>query len=453
MPDLNLIFVALMFATFVALLATGYPVAFVLGGTGLVFALLGEIFNHWGFDVDADLSYVGLVVNRIYGVMSSYGLVPIPLFIFMGHMLDRSGLAHGLLRAAQALFGPIPGGLAIAVTLIGLILAASTGIIGASVVLLGSLALPTMLKDNYRVELATGTVCASGSLGILVPPSIMLVLMADQMLLSVGDLFLAAVLPGLVLATLYVLYIGGVALARPSAAPPLPKNMREGLSGGRLAVAVVTSLVPPLALILAVLGSIFFGIASPSEAAGLGAMGATILAVAKRQLSGAVLKEVCYATAKTTSFIFAIFLGATCFSVVLRGVGGDEAIAALLTAIPLETGGVIFLMLGLVFVLGFVLDWIEITLIVLPLLHPVLATLGADPLWFTILVAVCLQTSFLTPPVGFALFYLKGVAPPEVRIGQLYRGVVPFVFLQLVGLGIIAAFPALATWLPEMAYH
>ena len=310
-----------------------------------------------------------------------------------------------------------------------------------------------MLKDNYRVELATGTVCASGSLGILVPPSIMLVLMADQMLLSVGDLFLAAVLPGLVLATLYVLYIGGVALARPSAAPPLPKNMREGLSGGRLAVAVVTSLVPPLALILAVLGSIFFGIASPSEAAGLGAMGATILAVAKRQLSGAVLKEVCYATAKTTSFIFAIFLGATCFSVVLRGVGGDEAIAALLTAIPLETGGVIFLMLGLVFVLGFVLDWIEITLIVLPLLHPVLATLGADPLWFTILVAVCLQTSFLTPPVGFALFYLKGVAPPEVRIGQLYRGVVPFVFLQLVGLGIIAAFPALATWLPEMAYH
>ena len=453
MPDINLLLVLLMFVTFVALLTTGYPVAFVLGGTGFAFALLGEALNHWGHDVEADLSYVGLVVNRMYGVMSGYGLVPIPLFIFMGHMLDRSGLAHGLLRAAQALFGPIPGGLAISVTLIGLILAASTGIIGASVVLLGTLALPTMLKDNYQVEFATGTVCAAGSLGILFPPSIMLVLMADQMLLTVGDLFLAAVMPGLLLAALYVLYIGGAVLIRPSLAPPAPGNMRQNPGGESILLVVVTALLPPLVLILAVLGSIFLGVASPTEAAGLGAMGATLLAAAKHRLSAAVLKGVCFATAKTTSFVFAIILGATCFSVVLRGLGGDEAIESLLTALPLETSGLIVLMLGVVFVLGFVLDWIEITLIVLPLLQPVLTVLGADPLWFTVLVAVCLQTSFLTPPVGFALFYLKGVAPPSVRIAQLYRGVAPFVLIQLLALGIVGAFPALATWLPGMAYR
>lgn len=450
--DLNLVFVILMFATFIGLLATGYPVAFVLAGTGLIFALVGDGLNYWGFDVDADLSYLGLVVNRIFGIMSSYALVPIPLFIFMGHMLDRSGVADRLLRAAQALFGGVPGGLAISVTLIGVVLAASTGIIGASVVLLGTLALPTMLRDNTRVELAVGTVCASGSLGILIPPSIMLVLMADQMLLTVGDLFMGAVFPGLVLALLYVLYIGGVAFLKPEAAPPMADSSCQGPGAANLLLTTLTSLIPPLGLILAVLGSIFFGIASPTEAAGLGAMGATLLAAASRRLSPRVMREVCHATAKTTSFIFAIFLGAACFSVVLRGVGGDEVIAALLTGLPLDSAAILAVMLGLVFVLGFVLDWIEITLIVLPLLQPVVPLLGVDPLWFTIMVAVCLQTSFLTPPVGFALFYLKGVAPPEVRIGHLYRGVAPFVLLQLLGLAIIAAFPALVTWLPAIAY-
>ena len=451
--DLNVLFVALMFGSFVILLFTGYPVAFVLAGVGLAFAGLGEILNAWGIDVDADLSYLGLVNNRIYGVMSSYGLVPIPLFIFMGYMLDRSGIARSLLRAIQLVLGPVPGGLALSVTLIGVILAASTGIIGASVVLLGTLALPTMLQDKYQPELAVGTICASGCLGILIPPSIMLVLMADQMTLSVGDLFMGAVFPGLVLAGLYVVYIAGLSFARPRLAPPMPADVRRDLTGGILLVTVLKALVPPVALIFAVLGSIFFGIASPSEAAGVGAMGATLLAAANGRLNWTTLKEVSYETTKTTSFIFAIFLGATCFSVVLRGVGGDEVIEGLLTGLPFGPLGIVAVMLLLVFVLGFFLDWIEITLVILPLMQPVVPTLGIDPVWFTLLVAVCLQTSFLTPPVGFALFYLKGVAPPEITVKHLYRGIIPFVVLQIIGLAIIVSFPGLVTWLPSIAYR
>ena len=450
--ELNLVFVLLMFATFVVGLFSGYPVAWVLAGVGLLFAVAGQVLNGFGVYVDADLSYLGLVVDRIYGTMSSYSLVPLPLFIFMGHMLDKSGIAVELLRSIQRVLGRVPGGLALGVTFLGVILAASTGIIGASVVLLGTLALPAMLRDRYQPELAVGTVASAGCLGILLPPSIMLVLMADRMQLSVGDLFLAAVFPGLVLAGLYTSYIALIAFARPHLAPRIPAHLRTAETDARPLFSLFRDLVPPLGLVFAVLGSIFFGIVSPSEAAGVGAFGATLLALARGRLDLSTLREVSRSTARTSSFIFAIFLGATCFSVVLRGLGGDEVIEAAVTGLPFGPTGIVLSLMLLVFVLGFFLDWIEITLIVLPLVEPIIAALGVDRLWFTMLIAVCLQTSFLTPPVGFALFYLKGVAPPEIEVGHLYRGIIPFVILQLVGLAAVFAWPGLVTWLPELAY-
>ncbi len=450
--DWNLVFVIAMFAVFIALLFTGYPLAFVLGGTAVIFAVLGEIMNTY-FDiwVDADLGYMKLVISRIFGVMSNYSFVPVPMFIFMGFMLDKSEIAKDLLRALQMALGPVPGGLALAVTLIGVVLAASTGIIGASVVLLTALALPTMLQDKYSPELASGTVAASGTLGILIPPSIMLILMADQMSLSVGDLFMAAVVPGLILAALYFLYIVVVTFLRPELAPPLPAAERA-LPLRRILALVATSLVPPLLLIFAVLGSIFFGIASPSEAAGVGAMGATILAAARGKLNLQCMKEVSFATAKTTAFITGAVIGATAFAVVLRGVGGDEVIDHGILSLPFGPTGTLIAILAIIFALGFILDWIEITLIILPLLAVSVPKLGFDPLWFTILVAVCLQTSFLTPPVGFALFYMKAAAPPGITLAHIYRGIVPFVILQLLGLAIVFAFPILVTWLPRLAY-
>jgi tripartite ATP-independent transporter DctM subunit len=451
--DLHLVLILALFASFIGLLLTGYPVAWVLAGVGVAFALLGAVLNAAGFFVDADLFTVGLLVERLYGTMSSYNLVPLPLFVFMGHMLDRSGVANALLRAMQTALGPVPGGLALAVTAIGVVLAASTGIIGASVALLGTLALPAMLEDRYQPEFAVGTVASAGCLGILIPPSIMLVLMADQMRLSVGDLFVAAVLPGLVLASLYALFIVGFAALRPDLAPPVPREQRPQIGALRLTLELGRALAAPVFLIFAVLGSIFFGIASPSEAAGVGAAGATLLALGNRSLDLHTLREVSRRTARTTSFIFAILMGASCFSVVLRGLGGDEVIEAAITSLPLgPTGIVVFLML-LVFLLGFFLDWIEITLIILPLVYPIVQSMGIDALWFTMLVAVCLQTSFLTPPVGPALFYLQGVAPPSIELRHLYRGVVPFVGLQLVAIAILFVWPALATWLPEVMYR
>lgn len=450
--DLNLLFVILMFAVFIGILFSGYPIAFVLAGVGVIFGLGGEIINAFGGNVDADFSFLGFVTERIYSTMSNYQLVALPLFVFMGHVLDRSGVAANLLRALQLVLGRVPGGLALAVVVLGVVLAATTGIVGASVALLGVLALPVMLKEGYRTELAVGTVCASGCLGILIPPSIMLVLMGDQMGISVGDLFMGAVFPGLVLVGLYLAYIGFIALIYPSRAPALPRSVRDEMSGMVLAAIVVKALIPPLGLILAVLGSIFFGIASPTEAAGVGAMGAMVLAAFNRELTLENLRQAARSSAQTTSFIFAILLGATCFAVILRGVGGDEVITNLITGLPFGPNGVIAVILLLIFALGFILDWIEITLIVLPLVAPTLPALGVDPVWFAILVAVCLQTSFLTPPVGFALFYLKGVAPPEVTIGHLYRGIVPFVILQLIGLAIVGLFPGLATWLPKVAF-
>jgi tripartite ATP-independent transporter DctM subunit len=453
-----------MMVSLVGLMLTGFPVAWVLGGVGVLFAGFGWLADMY-LDTATGLDFLtlGLVVNRIYQIMDNWVLVALPMFIYMGIMLDKSGVAERLMLSMQLLFGRLRGGLALSVTLIGILLAAATGIIGASVVLLGLLSLPVMLAQGYDRSLAAGTVAAVGTLGILLPPSIMLVIMADQLGLSVGDLFIGAVFPGLLLGALYVLYILFVGWLRPQAMPAGNGYAELGL--GRVLLQVGIDVLPPLTLVVAVLGSIFAGIATPTEASGIGAFGATLLAGFNRRLNLMVLGEVLRDSFKTTATIFAIFLGATCFALVLRELGGDELIESMLTGLPFGPWGVVALVLGMVFLLGFVLDWLEITLIFLPLLAPIVAgldldlgTLGegtvTDPtlLWFVVLVAVALQTSFLTPPVGFALFYLKGVCPPEIRIGHIYRGVVPFVLLQLLALGLVIAFPALVLWLPSVAY-
>jgi tripartite ATP-independent transporter DctM subunit len=460
--DVNDILVIAMFVTFAGFLFTGFPVAYVLGGVGVIFAGIGYLSDiYLGTATGLDFLTLGLVVNRIYKIMDNWVLVALPMFIFMGLMLDRSGIAERMMHAMQELFGKVRGGLAVTVTVIGIILAASTGIIGASVVLLGVLSLPVMINQGYHKSLATGTVCGAGCLGILIPPSIMLVIMADQLALSVGDLFMGAVFPGLILGGLYVGYILVSALLRPEIAP-LPAN-RRSISWHAI-WDVIQSVIPPAALIIAVLGSIFAGITTPTEASGVGALGAILLAGYNKKLNFGVLKEVVMASFNTTAYIFAIFLGATCFALVLRELGGDELVEEMLTGLPFGKYGILMFILGLVFLLGFLLDWIEITLIILPLLSPVVAALGFqidgygvvdEPalIWFVMLVAVALQTSFLTPPVGFALFYLKGVCPPEVRMVDIYKGVVPFIILQLIGLTIVVMFPQLVIWLPAVAYR
>ncbi|MAI78490.1 MAG: C4-dicarboxylate ABC transporter [Deltaproteobacteria bacterium] len=439
-----------MFGLFIGLIFTGFPVAWVLGGLAVLFTALAIVFERdLGLYTGVDWSYSSLVVERIWSIMDNWVLVALPMFILMGLLLDRSGIAGELMRNIARLFGRVRGGLAITVALIGILLAATTGIIGASVVLLALLGLPPMMKAGYNPELAAGTVCAVGTLGILIPPSIMLVLMADRLAMSVGDLFLGAFFPGALLGGLYVLYILGFAILRPEStpvpqdAPPVDWTVVKDAMGASL---------PAAALILAVLGSIFFGIATPTEAAGVGAFGALLLALIKKQLSWLTLREVLRETTRTTGYIFAIFLGATAFSLVLRGLGGDHLIHEALLGLELGPYGTLLLILLLTFLLGFVLDWIEITLIVLPLVAPVIVNLGFDLVWFTVLFAVCLQTSFLTPPVGFAIFYLKGVAPAEINVPVIYRGVVPFVLLQILGGGLILLWPALVTWLPSMAY-
>ncbi len=459
--DANSILVILMFVTFIALLFTGFPIALVLGGVAMVFTLVGYLADiYLGTWTGLDFISAGMIVNRIYKLMDNWVLVAIPMFIFMGLMLDRSGIAEKMMSRMQALFGPVRGGLAVAVTVIGIVLAASTGIIGASVVLLGLLSIPAMLKQGYSKALATGTVCGSGTLGILIPPSIMLVIMADQLGLSVGDLFMGAVFPGIILGFFYIVYIVIYCAINPKAAPLDPNRPRLRF---RMIWDVFVTILPPAALILAVLGTIFMGITTPTEASGVGALGAMILAAINKRISFKVIKEVAVATFNTTGYIFGIFIGATCFAVVLRSLGGDEFIEAALTGLPLGPFGVMAVILGTVFILGFFLDWIEITLIILPLLAPVVSSLGmdinnygvidnAELVWFAVLVAVSLQTSFLTPPVGFALFYLKGVAPKEIVLMDIYRGVVPFIVLQLIGLLIVAFFPQLVIWLPAVAY-
>ncbi|MDE0759789.1 MAG: TRAP transporter large permease subunit [Pseudomonadales bacterium] len=440
----------MMFVSFIVLIFSGFPVAWVLGGLAVLFTAIGIVAQvDFNLNVAMSWDYSTLVADRIWDVMNNWVLVALPMFIFMGIMLDRSGMAKRLLENLSGVFNSIPGGLALSVALIGVLLAASTGIIGASVVLLGLLGMPPMLAQRYQPELAAGTVCAVGTLGILIPPSIMLVLMADRLALPVGDLFLGALFPGLLLGAMFVVYIVTIAYLRPELAPAADKL--ETISG-KLIVKVLVSIFPPVILILAVLGSIFFGVATPTEAAGVGAFGAMLLAWANGQLNRAVLREVVVETTKTTGFIFAIFIGATAFSLVLRGLGGDQLIADALLGLPFESHGIIIVILLVTFLLGFFLDWIEITLIVLPLVSPVVADLGFNLIWFTVLFAVCLQTAFLTPPVGFAIFYLKGVAPPEISVATIYRGVTPFILLQLIGLVLIYVFSDLVLWLPAQAY-
>ncbi len=448
--ELNEYLAIAMFLSFIALLFTGFPVAWTLGGIAIVFAAI-SIFCDTYLDtfIGIDWPYVSLIIDDLWNTMQNWVLVALPMFIFMGLMLDRSGIAEKMMENFTQLFGSMRGGLAVTITIIGILLAASTGIIGASVVLLTLLGLPIMLKSGYRRELAVGTICSAGTLGILIPPSIMLVIMADRLSRSVGDLFMGAVIPGLMLGLLYVVYILIYAYLRPSAAP-LPADAPRLTP--RVILGVLRAALPPALLILAVLGSIFFGVATPTEASGVGAFGATLLALWNRRLSLEVMRDVARQTTVTTAFIFGIFVGASAFSLVLRGLGGDDLIESALLGLNLGPNGTIIAILFIVFLLGFVLDWIQIILIVLTLVGPVVESLGFDIYWFMILFAVCLQTSFLTPPVGFALFYLKGVAPPEVSVAHIYRGVVPFILIQLLGLALVFLFPSLVTWLPSVAF-
>jgi len=441
----------LMFVAMGVLIFTGYPVAFVLGGIGLFFGIAAigmDLFN---------VARFGAVYSRIYGgSIENIVLVAIPMFIFMGTMLEKSGVAQDLLYTLQILTRRVPGSLALSVALLGTILAATTGIIGASVVLLTLMALPIMQQRGYNLPLACGTIAASGTLGILIPPSIMLVLMADLMSVPVGTLFLGAIVPGLLLSGLYIVFIITLAILRPSMAPKLGDDV--GPRGAALAAMVFKTFLPPVFLITLVLGSIFAGYATPTEAAGVGALGATLLALFKGRLSLAVLRDVLHRSALTNAMLFGIFVGATCFSYVFTRLGGHGLVEHLIYSIDLGPWGVLAMIMLVVFLLGFFIDWIEITLIVLPVFAPIISKLDfgghIEPAiyvvpWFTILLAVNLQTSFLTPPFGFALFYMKGVAPPGVKIQHIYLGIIPFVLLQVFGVALCIAFPEIVTWLPR----
>ena len=434
---------AWMFLALTILLMLGFPVTFTLMGTALVFGLIG-----FGW------TFFNLLPLRIWGVMSNVTLLAVPLFVFMGVMLERSGLAEELLDTMGLLFGRIRGGLAISVVVVGALLGASTGIVGATVVTMGLLAVPTMLKRNYNKELVTGTVSASGTLGQIIPPSIVLVLIGDIVGVPVGDLFMGAVLPGLVLVVLYMLYIFIISFLKPNLAPPIPRAELAAMPPGRLARRVMRALVPPLFLMIAVLGSIFAGIASPTEAAGVGAVGATVLTVANRRFNLKILRDVMQATLQLTCMVFIILVGAAAFGLVFRGLGGDSLVREFLGGIAKNHGHwfVLFIVMALIFVIGFFLDFIEITFIHVPVLAPIMIEFGFDPAWFCILIAVNLQTSFMTPPFGFSLFYLKAVTPPEITTGHIYRGIVPFVAVQLIGLLIVVFFPVLVTWLPKVVF-
>ncbi|MFZ7128403.1 MAG: TRAP transporter large permease [Desulfobacterales bacterium] len=431
----------LMFVALGILIMIGYPVAFTLGGLALFFGLIG-----FGFD------FFTLLPMRIWGRMSSFTLVAVPLFIFMGVCLDRSGLAEDLLETMALLFGRIRGGMAVSVVVVGALLAASTGIMGATVVTMGVISLPLMLKKRYSHGLATGTICAASTLGQIIPPSIALVILGDIMGVSVGMLFMGALIPGLILVGLYIIFILIYAYFNPKAAPGLSKSEIDFYSPKQLTKKVFKSLLPPAGLILTVLGSIFFGIASPTEAAAVGAMGAMVLTIVRRRMTLDVLRDIMRTTTGFTSMAFMILLGATAFGLVFRGLGGDAALKEMLTQVGGGTWGVIALVMAILFVLGCFLDFIEITFIVIPILAPVIQHLGIDPLWFCVLVCLNFQTSFLTPPFGFALFYLKGVCPKEVTTGEIYRGIVPFVSIQVIGLIIVMAFPELVTWLPSAIF-
>ncbi len=429
----------LMFGVVFLLIFTGYPVAFSLAGAALIFALVGVGSGIF------DWRLLLALPERIFGVMLNGVLLAVPFFIFMGTMLERSRLAEDLLQTIGLLFGHLRGGLALAVVIVGTLLAAATGVVGASVVTMGLISLPVMLRYGYSTELSAGVIVAAGTLGQIIPPSVVLVVLGDQLGVSVGDLFLGALVPGLLLAGMYALYVVAVALIRPHAAPALPAEERE-LPPGALARRVALVLVPPLALILLVVGSIFAGVDTPTEAGALGAVGAITLAALNRRLDLASLRATAEATTSLTAMVMFLLIGSTAFALVFRGLNGDIWIEDLLTNLPGGTIGMLIVANLAIFVLGFFLDFFEIAFILLPLLAPVADRMGVDLVWFGVMVGMNLQTSFLTPPFGFALFYLRGVAPPQVLTTQIYKGAVPFIAIQLIGLALIVLFPELVTW-------
>lgn len=448
-----------LFLSVAAALMAGFPVAFTLSGVALLFAGVGVATD------TLDAAFLAAFPSRVYGIMSNETLIAVPVFVFMGVMLERSKLADQLLQALARLLYRVPGGLGISVMAVGVLMAASTGIVGATVVTMGLLSLPTMLQHRYQPAAATGTICAAGTLGQIIPPSIVLILLADVLsnayqqaqlqlqifvpeTISVGELFAGALLPGLMLVCLYVIYLFIMALARPETMP-VPESSEERGVG---VFELLRLMAGPLLLIVAVLGSILKGIATPTEAASVGAMGALLLAAMQRQLSLQTLKETVYQSAKVSAMVFMILIGASLFSLVFRGFGGDEQVQSFLTSLPGDTSTVLLVVMATLFLLGFVLDFIEITYVVVPIVGPVLLAMGIDPIWLGVMIAINLQTSFLTPPFGFSLFYLRGVTPDSVATTAIYRGVIPFIAIQLLMLALLAMWPGLATWLPEYVY-
>ncbi len=445
----------LMFIGVCGALLLGYPVAFTLAGVALLFASGGIVTGNF------DPALLKAMPERVYGTMINQALIAVPLFVLMGIMLERTGLAERLLDTMARLFGGLAGGLGISVVVVGMLLAASTGIVGATVVAMGLMSLPSMLKRGYDPSFAAGTICATGTLGQIIPPSIALVLLGDVLsnayqqsqirlgifnpeTVSVGDLFVGSLIPGLLLVFLYILYVWLRSYLNPSDAPPKKDTQKVAAS------EVLSSLLPPIGLMVLVLGSIITGIATPTEAAGVGAIGATCLALVTKSLSFTVFREVLVKTLEMTSMVFLILIGASFFSLVFRGYGGEELVQSLFEQLPGGAFGAMFLVMAVVFLLGFILDFIEITFVVVPIVGPVLLAMGIDPVWLGIMIAINLQTSFLTPPFGFALFYLRSVAPESVKTIDIYKGVVPYIGIQLFVLALLALFPAIATWLPSL---
>lgn len=427
----------IFFVVVLLLLLTGFPVAFTLGGASIIFGLF-----------TFGLNFFNLLPMRLWGIMNNYILIAVPLFIFMGVMFEKSGLAEELLETMALLFGKLKGGLAISVLFVGTLLAAGTGIVGATVVTMGVLSLPTMLKKGYHPEVATGIISASGTLGQIIPPSIVLVLLGSVLNVSVGGLFLAAVIPGLMLVGLYLIWIVIVTFIKPDSAPAMPEDELKFFRANHPMKRILNAFIAPSVLIIAVLGSIFAGIASPTEAAAIGALGATILTILRKRFTIETLKDVMTKTTRLTSMAFMILVGASAFGLVFRGMGGDTYLTNLISGI--EVHHFLAIVMLIIFVAGFFIDFIEITFIIVPVVAPIFVHLGIDLIWIGILIAVNLQTSFLTPPFGFALFYLKGVAPPQVKTTQIYKGILPYVAIQIIGLMIIILFPEVALWLPSV---
>lgn len=430
----------LMFVVAFILIFTGYPVAFALGGTALIFAFIGV-----GAGV-FEWSLMFAMPERVYGVMGNYVLLAVPFFIFMGSMLERSKLAEDLLKTIGMLFGSFRGGLGLAVVFVGALLAAATGVVGASVVAMGMISMPVMLKYGYSKSIASGLITASGTLGQIIPPSIVLVVLADQLGISVGDLFVGSLIPGLMLATMYALFAVGVAIVVPKAMPALPPEARE-VHGADLAKRVMKVLVPPLALILLVLGSIFLGVATPTEAGAMGAVGAMLLAAFNKRLDKKCLNDTMDHTTRLTAMVIFLLIGSTAFALVFRGLYGDIWIEDLLTNLPGGKVGLLVVANLTIFLLGFFIDFFEIAFIIIPLLAPAASLMGIDMVWFGVMIGMNLQTSFLTPPFGFSLFYLRGVAPRDVKTTDIYKGAIPFIIIQLIGLALIIIFPELVTGL------